>query len=424
MGVSSPTTSTSSKINIIPVPRNYQTSRSPNQVVDEPHDQSWLMVRMAEPNRYIANTTAPTLSRIDIHKELIASLARIVTTTPPVHTCSTGWSFSGFYTGPTSIALLFYKLSHVYPDLELGHQALNGWAEQYLQLGARLKSPPPDPSHCGIGNETLAHLALSAVMNEEPALIRQLCSYASIINSPTVGGSNEWLYGRAGYLYLLRLCQTIVPDNSDPDTTTILHTTISSTVDRILSAPRPWTWHGKEYLGAVHGRVGIITQILLSKPSIAPRLAPMLSDLLKFQFPSGNFPSSLPPGSDKLVQLCHGGPGFVISLRTLLPLLLEMTDIINRSISNAQSDIWQRGLLTKEPCLCHGIAGNALALDPNDQFIHFLSFMTSENIEPFKDHRRRDCDGSSLYTGEAGRAWSWAVADKGLPKTCIGYNDV
>ncbi|KAI1262948.1 hypothetical protein F5Y18DRAFT_395527 [Xylariaceae sp. FL1019] len=379
---------------------------------------------MAEPSRYIANNTATTPNRIVYHQELIASLARITTTTPPVHTCSTGWSFSGFYTGPTSIALLFYKLSQIYPDLELGHQLLCDWAEQYLQLGARLKSPPPDPNHCGIGNETLAHLALSAVMNQEPALIRQLCSHASMINSPTHEGSNEWLYGRAGYLYLLRLCQTIVPDQSDTNTATILQTTISSTVDRILSTPRPWTWHGKEYLGAVHGSMGIITQTILSKQSVAPRLTPMLLELLNFQFPSGNFPSSLPPGSDKLVQLCHGGPGFVISLRTLLPFLPDSTDIVKRSMSNAQADVWRRGILTKEPCLCHGIAGNALALDRDDHFTHFMSFMTSDKIEQFKDHDRRDSSDSSLYTGEAGRAWSWAVADKALPKTCIGYNDV
>lgn len=36
----------------------------------------------------------------------------------------------------------------------------------------------------------------------------------------------------------------------------------------------------------------------------------------------------------------------------------------------------------------------------------------------------RSEDPASLWTGEAGRAWAWAVADKGLEKRLLGYNDV
>jgi hypothetical protein len=150
----------------------------------------------------------------------------------------------------------------------------------------------------------------------------------------------------------------------------------------------------------------------------------MVLELLDHQFPSGNFPSSLPAGSDRLVQFCHGGPGFVISLLSLLPYFPEIAEKINEAISNAQSDIWQRGLLTKEPCLCHGIAGNALAFDQDDQFLHFLSFMGSRRLEALTGDLANDSDKASLYTGEAGRAFCWAVADKSLPKTCIGYNDL
>lgn len=30
----------------------------------------------------------------------------------------------------------------------------------------------------------------------------------------------------------------------------------------------------------------------------------------------------------------------------------------------------------------------------------------------------------ALYMGEAGRAWCWAVADSGLDKRVLGYNDL
>ena len=33
-------------------------------------------------------------------------------------------------------------------------------------------------------------------------------------------------------------------------------------------------------------------------------------------------------------------------------------------------------------------------------------------------------DPSALWSGEAGRIWGWAVADKGLAKRFLGYNDI
>ncbi|KAI1110841.1 hypothetical protein F5Y14DRAFT_465212 [Nemania sp. NC0429] len=380
---------------------------------------------MAALNRCFENPTT-SLRRVNAHKELLASLERITKLYPPVHTCSTGWVFSGLYSGPTSIAFLFYRLSQFYSDLEFGHQSLHQWAQAYLQLGAqgRGRGRVPTPSHCGIGDEIVAHLALDAVVSEDPNLAEKLCSYAKTINSQTDDGSNEWLYGRSGYLYLLRLCREGFPKEGHPGTAARLERTIKSTIDRILAVPQPWVWHGKQYLGAAHGTISIITQIVLSMPSIAPRLQTLVRELLGRQFPSGNFPPSLSAGSDRLVQFCHGGPGFVISLRTLLPHFVEMSDIMKRAIREAQDDVWSRGLLTKEPCLCHGIAGNALAFDEDDRFVHFLSFMTGDKIEGLMREESRDNDKAGLYTGEAGRAWCWAVADRGLPRTCIGYNDI
>ncbi|KAJ2999115.1 hypothetical protein NUW58_g107 [Xylaria curta] len=313
---------------------------------------------MTTPGRYFENRIMSPRT-VDSHHELLASLNRLTKSHPPVHTCSTGWSFSGLYSGPTSLALLFYRLSRIYPDMDFENQSLIAWAQAYLQLGARMQRRAPTPSHCGIGDETLAHLALDAVTSEDSSLATRLCSYAEVINSPLDDGSNEWLYGRAGYLYLLRLCQGVFSKDRNARTAALLERTIDSTVNRILNAPQPWTWHGKQYLGAAHGTISIITQIILSMPSMVPRLQPLIVELLDQQFQSGNFPSSLPAGSDRLVQFCHGGPGIVISLRSLLPYFPEISEKIEHAISRARSDIWRRGLLTKEPCLCHGIAGNA-----------------------------------------------------------------
>lgn len=365
---------------------------------------------------------------IDYHEELLASLSRINTYNPPVQTCSTGWSFSGFYSGPTSVAYLFYRLSQIYHDLTFKNQSLLEWAEAYLQLSQHVKKPPPTPSHCGIANETLAYTALSAVLNDDASLVKQLCQYSNVINDPNDHGSNEWLYGRAGYLYFLRLCQ-IHFGQKDHHAAKLISNTVNTTIKRIMEVPRPWKWQGEQYLGAAHGTVGILAQIILSDPKTAISLASMiLPDLLETQFESGNFPPSATVTQDDLVQFCHGGPGFVLSLNSIgANLVGDLREQVDRAIQLAQEDIKMRGLLTKDPCLCHGIAGNVLAPDYGPETNTFLSYMSSQVLEENKLWMTKAGQSDSfvgLFTGEAGRAWVWAIADKGLEKTCIGFNDL
>ena len=375
--------------------------------------------------RYIQNSAVP-LQRVDAHEELLASLTRINAYNPPVQTCSTGWAFSGLYQGPTSVAYLFYRLSQIYgPELNFKGQSLLDWAQAYLDLGIYGKQRPVDENHCGIASEILAQLALRAVIEEDPSLVQQLCSYAGVVNGDIGGGgSNEWLYGRAGYLYLLRVARAGF--QNDAKTSRVIDKSIQATVQRILASKQPWTWHGKQYVGAAHGTFGIICQVVLSSPTSASSLEPVLRDLLQTQFPSGNFPSSLPAGSDKLVQFCHGGPGVVVVLRSIQEYFPSLRNQIDTVVSAAQRDMWKRGLLTKEPCLCHGTPGNALALDDDAQFQHLMAFTTSELLESqgWLEEAGKSDGFVGLFTGEAGRAWAWAVADKGLEKACIGFNDV
>lgn len=372
--------------------------------------------------RHFENNTAPR-RRSNAHEELLASLTRITLYNPPVQTCSTGWKFHGLYYGPTSVAYLFFRLSHLYPDLVFKGQSLLDWAQSYLDLGITGHRDRVDSNHCGIGSEVLTQLSIRAAIEQDPSLVQQLCSYESTTNG--VGGSDEWLYGRSGYLYLLRLARSGFDNGSK--TTRIIDATMDKTVQRVLASRQPWSWHGKACLGAVHGTFGILTQLILSSPSSADILEELLNSLLVTQYSSGNFPSSLPAGSDKLVQICHGGPGAVLTLRTLRPHFPTLHDKIDTSISGAQRDIWKRGLLTKDPCLCHGIPGNALALDDDAEFDHFLASISSEALEAagWLESAGRDDEFVGLYTGEAGRAWAWAVKDKELTgKPCIGFNDL
>jgi hypothetical protein len=206
----------------------------------------------------------------------------------------------------------------------------------------------------------------------------------------------------------------------------IIDATIENVVQRILISPRLWTWYGETYLGAAHGSIGIMAQLILSIGNKEPSFDGILDQLLGLQFDSGNFPACLDDStpSDELVQFCHGGPGFVLALQSIFradlgPKLLEV-------IAAARADTWKRGLLTKTPCLCHGIAGNALALEDESQFNHFLAHMTTAQLDArnwLEDAGHTD-RFAGLFGGEAGRAWVWAIADKGLPKTCIAFNDL
>lgn len=372
---------------------------------------------MSAPPRYFANDQP--LSRRSPDKQLVASLERIVKYFPPKSVRPGG----GLYYGPMSIALLFFVLSKQLKGLEVENEPLTAWCHAYL-------GPSPDikkefarltPDHCGIANDLMTYLALSAASSKNPAAARKLCDCVTVAARPDA--SNEWLYGRAGYLYLLRLAKNSFPN--DDDVREAIDSAADKTIEAILGSPQPWTWHGKEYVGAAHGIIGIITQVVLSNPSYASQLEERLASLLQSQYESGNWPSSLPPGSDRLVQFCHGAPGVVSSLLSVRQYFPTLRERIDDAVVAGQAAIKRKGLLTKEPCLCHGISGNALALEHED-LEHFLSYTTREQIKALeKDGLMQPSDHpESLWCGEAGRAWAWAVAGGVSPRRFLGYNDL
>ena len=195
-------------------------------------------------------------------------------------------------------------------------------------------------------------------------------------------------------------------------------------VDCVLNHPQPWKWHGKEYLGAVHGTIGIITQIVLSFHSqqVLDKLSPILANLLRTQYTSGNFSSSSTSShNDVLVQFCHGAPGFLVSLRSLLPYFPDLRPEITSAIQKAEQCVLERGVLTKFPCLCHGVYGNALSL-PSHDMLKFLK-LTCQGGMKWDDEEDPD-EGFGLFTGEGGRSWAMAIAAKQKEATVLGFNDL
>jgi hypothetical protein len=163
-------------------------------------------------------------------------------------------------------------------------------------------------------------------------------------------GECELLYGRAGYLHACLLARTAAP-------AAVPASLLARTAGDILAAgaadadargaafARKWgllfTWHGSDYLGAAHGLAGILLTLLQTEATLreggssgsgggaaaaavafsegdAARIRAATLALSGSLLPSGNLPTRYgidPRGAhheDRLVQWCHGAPGFLL----------------------------------------------------------------------------------------------------------------
>jgi hypothetical protein len=295
------------------------------------------------------------------------TLEQLIRTTPPKTSYSGAHGeLGGLFTGYTGLAYFFLRLSAMYPALQIHGHGARYWAKQYLR-GTRAKLVL-EKGNCGIASEKLSYQAVKACVTGDLVDVM-----AFIANIPAILGPfppsegdpypSELAYGRAGTLYLLRMVRYWVPNSES-----LVDSPLSRVAEKIVETDDDgngnWEWHGKRYYGASHGDIGIITQLVLSDPSLAPQLTERLEDLLDAQLEDGNWPASSRSHwrgkGAELVQWCHGAPGFVHSLQTLRPYFPAHRGEIDRAIGRAQDLVWRHGLLTKEPTLCHGMLGNAL----------------------------------------------------------------
>ena len=96
----------------------------------------------------------------------------------------------------------------------------------------------------GVISEELALYAVHAALTQDLEDVKLLASSIKGGVLTTEQGSDEWLYGRAGCLYLLQLVRSWVSGSED-----IVRPVIQDLVQLILSHGPSWPWHGKDYLG-------------------------------------------------------------------------------------------------------------------------------------------------------------------------------
>ncbi|MCJ1309033.1 hypothetical protein MMC25_002688 [Agyrium rufum] len=356
--------------------------------------------------RYFVNNGSTLLTVSDPVGELRLSLTRIVTECPPQRPWPTTYfqdKPSGLWTGPTAISYIFFYLSRKssLQELLIRGKTPKEWTAAYLDCGS--DSHPIEGNGIGVKNEYLAWRTMKAVSTQEPIYVEELAKAAEELNRTYDPLVNEHLSGRAGTLALLRIVRYFLPEAAER-----MNSTMKPIIEHMLAENKPWTFHGHEYLGAAHGAIGNITQIVLCDPTMASALEPSLLRLLDMQQPNNNWWVSSKVNSDsELVHYCHGAPGFVISLVKIKSYFsTEAQTRITRAIELGRQCTWERGILKKEPNLCHGVTGNALALE-GKQREHFLAMGTREMIN--SDRYLPGDDQYGLLWGEAGRAWGWMV---------------
>ncbi|KAF9004573.1 hypothetical protein BDQ17DRAFT_1241177 [Cyathus striatus] len=232
--------------------------------------------------------------------------------------------------------------------------------------------------------------------------------------------------------------------------------------------PLMWAWHSKRYLGGAHGVAGIL-HVLLSCP--ANLLAKYIQDivatvdwLIACQDKTGNWPSTAPGKQElqeddpdeagELIQWCHGAPGILILLATLIRRSKEadhefwlsstFEDKVHASISHGASIVYHHGLLRKGVGLCHGIAGSVFALlaaadaskeTENHKYLsralHLAHLATQHHAFTSEGSMRVPDHPWSLYEGMAGMCSAWGEVVSRMkvtgPRRCSGmpgYDDL
>ena len=179
-------------------------------------------------------------------------------------------------------------------------------------------------------------------------------------------------------------------------------------------------------------------RIILCDPSKVsdPTIVSNLKGVMKAQDKDYEWLLSVGDDHDEIVQFCHGAPGINISMNAIRHHFDEIEWGLGEAYVKGVWWIMKRGILTKEPNLCHGITGNALGCGHRERRF-LMEFAANDAIkEGLRDGTFTANEGSEgseesddpygLFCGEAGRAWGWlnVLSGENDERGMIGYTDV
>ncbi|XP_065053883.1 lanC-like protein 2 isoform X2 [Rhopilema esculentum] len=328
------------------------------------------------------------------------------------------------YTGKTGLAMLFlrladtiYKGTSFEEELVKAARSVCDSAQKFLR-GKRITFLCGDAGPLAL-SAVLAHREgnegnYNCCISELQSMVDRCCNDSGL--------PDEMLYGRAGFLFSLLFVRKHCGNHAIADSAlsqvcqSIIKSGSTNAGVSHAGIPLKYEWHEKEYIGAAHGYLGILFQLLhpdLLKLDVVQSSLNLIKETLDIvidmRFQSGNFPSSVGNNNDKLVQWCHGAPGAV---NTLIRAYQVFSDAKYLDAAAKCCDvIWDRGLLLKGYGICHGTAGNAYAFlemfkaTKNEKYLyHALKF--GEWCLEYGKHGCRVPDRPlSLYEGLAGTVY-------------------
>ncbi|KAJ3494482.1 hypothetical protein NLG97_g4051 [Lecanicillium saksenae] len=380
---------------------------------------------MADAERHMPNEEPIRALSKPVTELFQAALEELVEKTPVPEKFEEG-ELMGIFAGFTGLPYMFLQLSELHPDVKVQGESLRQLAERYMKISPDAPMLEQDVE-LGTISEKLSREALTACLSgKEEDVARFITSTTDAAGAspdPEKPLVDEILYGRAGVLFLLRLVRHWVPSSRAK-----VDAQMEAVAARIMEANNhgkdSWVCANRKYVGAVHGDIGIIVQLVLSIPDLAPKLEPHLLRLLALQFEDGNWPKFTDQGeeSSSLVQFCHGAPGFMLSLQALRPYYPHLSTAFDKAIEKGTEVTWAKGLLRKEPALCHGVFGNALSLPRGEKRDHFLALVEPRALE---EARRKDPEvfGTANYGMKycipmiysMSAVWVWGVCDQENP---------
>ncbi|CAH1788986.1 unnamed protein product [Owenia fusiformis] len=273
------------------------------------------------------------------------------------------------YTGTTGIALLLYHLSKTVdgPTSQQRHLLA---AKTIVDRSLNSLKGRRQSFLCGDAGPLALAAVIYDVLGEKKRskdFLKRLHGLHVDVLDPAI--PDEMLYGRVGYIYSLLFIQKHLGTQAADQAiiNKVLHYTVRSGQDLAererSDAPLMYRWHDKTYLGAAHGLAGIL-YILMQfsgeehKATLEKLVQPTIDHLMTLKLPSGNWPSSVESGDkDRLVQWCHGAPGWVHMF--IKAYQVFRSDKYKTAALTCVDVTWERGLLRKGYGICHGTAGNA-----------------------------------------------------------------
>ncbi|PSR95323.1 LanC-like protein [Actinidia chinensis var. chinensis] len=231
---------------------------------------------------------------------------------------------------------------------------------------------------------------------------------------------DELLYGRAGFLWACLFLNKHIGEGTIPSNY------MGAVVSEIFKSgrglgarskcPLMFEWYGEKYWGAAHGLTGIMHVLMHVKlsPSEAEEVKQTLKYMIKFRFPSGNYPSSEQDRKrDCLVHWCHGAPGVALTLVKAAEVFGDR-EFLEAAVAAAEV-VWNRGLL-KRVGICHGVSGNTYVflslyrLTGNKEFLYrakaFASFLLDRAHKLISEGEMHEGDNRySLFEGIGGMAY-------------------